>query len=84
MNAFAAFNEKVFTEGALPVKMKELMAVCAAHLTRCPYCISGHVKKAKAAGATEQEIAEAIMVAVALNAGASLAHSSIAIKSCEE
>jgi AhpD family alkylhydroperoxidase len=84
LNAFAFFNEKVFVDGALPTKIKELMAVCAAHITRCPYCIAGHVRKAREAGATEHEIAEAIMVAVAINAGASLAHSSMAMKYCEE
>lgn len=84
VSAFSVFNQKVFAEGALSKKTKELIAVAAAHITRCPYCIDSHVKKAKAAGATDQEIAEAIMVAVAMNAGASLAHGTIAVRSLRE
>jgi AhpD family alkylhydroperoxidase len=79
--AYLNFDQKVFAEGAIPVKYKELMAVTAAHVTRCPYCIDAHTQKAKAEGATPEEIAEAIFVAVALSAGASLAHASVAMRS---
>ncbi len=79
--SFFAFDQKVFEEGALPVKTKELIAVGAAHITRCPYCIEGHVKKAKKAGASDEEIAEAIFVGIAMSAGASVAHSCIAMDS---
>ena len=84
LESFGAFNNKAFEEGALSVKTKELIAVAAAHITRCPYCIAGHTRRAKQVGATDEEIAEAIFVAVAMNAGASLAHSSIAMKVTEE
>jgi AhpD family alkylhydroperoxidase len=80
LESFGTFNSKVFQDGALPQKTKELMAVACAHITRCPYCITGHTRRAKECGATDEEIAEAIFVAVAMNAGASLAHSSIAMK----
>lgn len=84
LESWGAFNGKVFEAGALPVKTKELIAVAAAHITRCPYCIAGHTRLAKAAGATDEEIAEAIFVATAMSAGASLAHSSIAMKALED
>jgi AhpD family alkylhydroperoxidase len=77
--AFFAFDQKVFADGALPVKIKELIAVGAAHITRCPYCIDGHVQRAKKAGATDEEIAEAIFVGIAMSAGAATAHSCIAM-----
>ena len=78
--SFLTFNQKVFEEGRLSAKMKELLAVACAHITRCPYCIEGHTKKAKQLGATEEEIAECIFVAVAMNAGASFAHSCISME----
>ena len=84
MDSWGAFNSQAFSEGALPIKTKELIAVAAAHITRCPYCIAGHTRRAKQVGATEEEIAEAIFVAVAMNAGASMAHSSIAMKALED
>ena len=79
-NSFVGFNQKVFEEGALSTKVKELIAVGCAHITRCPYCIDGHIQKAKQAGATDEEIAEVIFVAVAMNAGASFAHSCVSME----
>ena len=80
-SSFVAFNQKVFEEGKLSIKVKELIAVACAHITRCPYCIDSHVQKAKQAGATDEEISEVIFVAVAMNAGASFAHSCISMDS---
>jgi len=82
--AFATFDAKVFEEGALSVKVKELIAVATAHLTQCPYCIDIHTKKAVEAGATEEEVAESIFVAMALRAGGSWAHSTVAMHALEQ
>jgi AhpD family alkylhydroperoxidase len=81
---FMDWDEMVFKDGALPTKTKELMAVTAAHVTACPWCIEEHVKRAIKQGATDEEIAEAAFVAMALRAGAAFAHSSIAMAVSEE
>jgi AhpD family alkylhydroperoxidase len=72
--AFLAFDELAFKAGAIPAKYKELMAVSVALTTQCPYCIEIHSKRARIAGATETEVAEATMVAAALGAGSSVTH----------
>ncbi len=77
--AFRAFGEKVFADGALPSKMKELIAVAVAHATQCPYCIRGHTELALRKGATQEEVMEAIWVAAEMRAGAAYAHSNIAL-----
>jgi AhpD family alkylhydroperoxidase len=77
--AFKAFSQSVFADGALPGKMKQLIAVAVAHVTQCPYCIRGHTKAAMAHGATEEEIMEAIWVAAEMRAGGSYAHSALAL-----
>ena len=78
--AFKNFNSEIFEkESALSRKVKELIALAVAHTTQCPYCIESHVKAAKKAGATDQEIAEAIFVAAALRAGGAFAHSAISM-----
>jgi AhpD family alkylhydroperoxidase len=81
--AFMEFDAKVFEEGALSVKTKELIAVAAAHITQCPYCIDTHVKRAKDAGATDEEVAESVFVAMALRAGGAFAHGSLAMHALE-
>jgi AhpD family alkylhydroperoxidase len=78
--AFGAFSRSVFADGALPAKIKQLIAVAAAHVTQCPYCIRGHTKSALQHGATAQEIMEAIWVAAEMRAGAAYAHSALALE----
>src|SRR5499427_10371822 len=77
--AFQTFSDLVFADGALPSKTKQLVAVAVAHVTQCPYCIRGHTELALKAGATEQEIMEAIWVAAEMRAGAAYAHSVLAL-----
>jgi AhpD family alkylhydroperoxidase len=77
--AFREFGQRVFADGALPSKTKQLIAVAVAHTTQCPYCIRGHTELALKKGATEQEIMEAIWVAAEMRAGAAYAHSVLAI-----
>lgn len=74
MAAFAAFDAAAMAAGAIPVKYKELMAVAVALTTQCPYCIEIHAKKARAAGCTDAELAEAGLVAAALRAGGAITH----------
>jgi len=81
MNTFMA---KAVADGALPTKTKELIAIAVGHATKCPYCIDHHVKSAKKAGATEAEISEAILVAIALSAGAAFTHAGMAYEAFDE
>jgi AhpD family alkylhydroperoxidase len=78
-DAFKAFSERVFAESALTVKTKQLIAVAAAHITQCPYCIRGHTKAALRHGATAEEVMEAIWVAAEMRAGGAYAHSALAL-----
>ncbi|AYG68305.1 MULTISPECIES: carboxymuconolactone decarboxylase family protein [unclassified Rhizobium] len=60
--------------GKLEPKMHELIALAVAVTTRCDGCIAVHAKKAVELGASKEEIAEALGVAIALNAGAALTY----------
>ena len=77
--AFKAFSQSVFAEGALPAKTKQLIAVAVAHVTQCPYCIRGHTGAALRQGATAEEIMEAIWVTAEMRAGGAYAHSALAL-----
>lgn len=77
--AFTSFGERVFADGALSAKTKQLIAVAAAHVTQCPYCIRGHTKAALRHGATGEEIMEAIWVAAEMRAGGAYAHTAISL-----
>lgn len=77
--AFRTFSERVFAEGALDEKTKQLIAVAVAHVTQCPYCIRGHTALATRKGATQEQVMEAIWVAAEMRAGGAYAHSVLAI-----
>jgi AhpD family alkylhydroperoxidase len=82
--AFDAFSARVFADGALPAKTKQLIAVAVAHVTQCPYCIKGHTRAAMRHGATPQELMEAIWVAAEMRAGGAYAHSAISLTMMDE
>lgn len=78
------FDGKVFADGTLPAKTKELIALGIAHITQCPWCIDAHVKRAAKAGASEREIGEVIFVAMAMAAGAAWSHGGLALQCLPE
>jgi AhpD family alkylhydroperoxidase len=73
-SAFWAYDKLALAEGAIPKKYKELMAVVVALTTQCAYCIEVHRQGAVKAGATGQELAEAVHVASAVRAGGAITH----------
>ena len=80
MKAFWAFDKAALASGIIPKKYKELMAVAVALTTQCPYCIEIHSKAARDAGASQEEIAEVVLVAAALRAGGAITHGTHALK----
>ena len=67
-------------DGAVPRKYRELIAVAVACTTQCPYCIEVHVKAARAAGASREEVTETAFLAAALRAGGAATHGAMALK----
>lgn len=80
-NAWLELDKIVGREGgAIPRKYRELIALAVACTTQCPYCIEAHVKGAKTAGASKEEIAESSLLAAALRAGGAATHGAMALK----
>ena len=84
LDAFEAFSRAVFADGALSTKFKQIIAVAVAHVTQCPYCIHGHTKAALRAGATPEELMEAVWVAGEMRAGGAFAHSTVMLTTLAE
>ena len=62
MAAYTAFRQAVYKEGALSPKVKRLIALACSFQAGCTRCIQGQTKDAVAAGATKEEISEAVAV----------------------
>jgi AhpD family alkylhydroperoxidase len=64
-------------------KVRQLISLAVAVTTRCDGCITIHADLALKAGATKEEIGEALGVAVAMNAGAALVYSTRVLDAVE-
>ena len=56
-------------EGVLPARVKELMALAIAVVKECDGCIAYHAKAAARRGATADEVAETLGVALLMDGG---------------
>jgi AhpD family alkylhydroperoxidase len=76
--AFKAASER--PDGQIPPKYRELIALAVALTAPCAYCIDAHVRQAREAGASQAELAEAVFIASALQAGAAVGHGLMAMR----
>ena len=70
--AFNRMRDSILKDGALDSRTKELIAVASSVLMRCEHCTELHSKKALSYGATSEQIAEAISVAMLIAAGSQM------------
>lgn len=79
--AFLALKESAERDdGAIPPRYRELISVAVALTTQCAYCIDTHTRRAIAADASPEELAETVFIAAALRAGAAVGHGLLALK----
>jgi AhpD family alkylhydroperoxidase len=74
----------VLREGALSRRVKEMMALVAAVVKRCDGCIAYHAKAAARHGATPEEVAEALGVALLMDGGTATVYAPRAWEAYEE
>jgi AhpD family alkylhydroperoxidase len=67
--AFAGLHKAAMGEGTLATKTKELIALAIAVVEQCDGCIAAHARGAAKAGATKEEVAEAIGVTFLMAGG---------------
>jgi AhpD family alkylhydroperoxidase len=65
--------------GHIDAKTRELIALAVAISLRCDGCIAVHSAAARKNGATREEVAEALTIAISINAGAALVYSTRAL-----
>ena len=75
LQAYGALSAAAAEGDVLDAKTRELIALAVAVTTRCESCIGVHAAEAVKAGATEEEVAAALAMSIALNAGAAYTYS---------
>jgi AhpD family alkylhydroperoxidase len=67
------FYQACKEKGVLDKKTKELLMLALACVFRCPHCTEEHIQGALDAGASKEEITEALLIAAIEGAGTQLA-----------
>lgn len=80
MKGFWKLHAGAVAAGALDTKTKELIALAISVAVRCDDCIAHHTYDALEAGATKEEIADALGVAILMGGGTSVAYATHAIE----
>ena len=75
LHGYRQLSEAGNKNDLLGAKTRELIALAVAVTRQCDGCITVHTDAALKHGATKEEIAEALGVAIAVNAGAALVYS---------
>ncbi|HET9731368.1 MAG TPA: carboxymuconolactone decarboxylase family protein [Acidimicrobiales bacterium] len=66
---FLSLHQSAMGEGAVPTRLKEVVAMTIAAVQHCDGCIGYHAKAAARAGATAEEVAEILGVALLMDGG---------------
>jgi len=67
--AFLELEKAAFSDGALPRKIKELIALGISVVVNCESCMQWHVEQAAKAGASMEEVLEAVEVGIEMGGG---------------
>ena len=84
IGGYAAMQRAVMTDGTLPGRVKELIALAIAVSKECDGCIAAHAHAAVQQGASPEEAAEAIGVTFLMNGGPATVYGARAFAAFQE
>lgn len=71
---FFSLDHQTYTDGALPVKTKELLGLVASAVLRCDDCIAYHIDQCVKLGVSDEEIWESLDVALIVGGSIVIPH----------
>ena len=83
-NAFSGLSRAVHAPGVMDAKTKEVLALAISVAIRCDACIGYHARGALRAGASREEVAEALGVAIQMGGGPSVNYASSALHAYDQ
>jgi AhpD family alkylhydroperoxidase len=81
---FFALDSRVYQDGALPTKTKELLGLVASMVLRCDDCISYHVSRCLEEGVSEAEMLETFSVGLVVGGSIVIPHLRRAVATMDE
>jgi AhpD family alkylhydroperoxidase len=82
--AFLKMERAAYSDGALPRKVKELIAMGISVVIDCESCMQWHIEQAAKAGASQQEVLEAIEVGMEMGGGSATVSARFALEVMED
>jgi AhpD family alkylhydroperoxidase len=77
-------EQAAYSDGALPKKTKELIAVGISVVIDCESCMQWHIEQAAQAGATLREVLEAVEVGIEMGGGPATVSARFALEVMED
>jgi AhpD family alkylhydroperoxidase len=84
LKSYGELSSAAMAEGELSSAVKELLAMVISITRECDGCIVAHTRGAARRGATRQQVAEAIGVAISMNGGPGTVWGPRALRSFDE
>ena len=84
MKRFFSMDHQVYADGALPKKTKELLGLVASLVLRCDDCVKYHIGQCAEEGITDNELEEALSVALIVGGSITIPHLRRAFAAWEE
>jgi AhpD family alkylhydroperoxidase len=81
--AFLEMEKAAFSDGALKKREKELIAIGISVRINCESCMQWHIEQAAAAGATYDEVLEAVEVGIEMGGGPATVSARLALQVME-
>lgn len=84
LKAYGALSHAAQTAGDLDKKTKELIALALAVAKHCDGCIAYHARNSHRTGATRQEVAETLAVAIQMGGGPCVNYAADALRAYDQ
>ena len=84
MKAFASLSAAATASHAIDTKTKELMALAIGIAVHCDGCVAYHTKMAYQHGASREEVAETVALAVYMGGGPSAVYGADAVRAYDQ
>ena len=81
---FYSLDSQAYRDGALPVKVKELLGLVASFVLRCDDCIKYHIIRCYEEGVSDQEMEEALFIGLIVGGTITVPHQRRAIQAWDE
>ena len=84
MKRFWALDSRAYEEGALDERTKELLGLATSMVLRCEDCVDYHVIRCVQLGFTDEELMEALNVALVVGGSITIPHIRRAVETIDE